>query len=424
MTILDNQRVEKRSGHRKNRSRLNNRSAGSNSDFMGLFDQHPVYKKKKRKNASGKQKEKSASKRQVHDERRSGGSEKPTVKLVLSTLATITFIAVTVVFAYTVLNWANLDIKTPKIYAFQLPENEEAGEQIIDYATLGSTSFLSPDEKATDGNAANTSSANSGDPKTRLTNEKESNHHGLLVTFEWREYIVKKGDVVSKIAENFNVSIGAIIASNEITNVRRIPEGKALRIPNIDGIPYKVVRGDNLSTIAHKFNVPLEVILDVNDLKSDVIKTGETLFIPGGRMNDIDLRLSLGDLFLFPLQTRKFITSYYGMRKDPKTGVLQFHAGVDFSANTGTTVMASMDGEVSVIGENWLYGKYIILSHPNGYKTLYGHLNAYSVKAVEKVTRCRKIAESGNTGYSTGPHLHFGIYDRNNKLINPLDLLN
>jgi len=86
--------------------------------------------------------------------------------------------------------------------------------------------------------------------------------------------------------------------------------------------------------------------------------------------------------------------------------------------------MASMEGVVSVINDNWLYGKHIILSHPNGYKTLYAHLNSVSVKLGDNVARGRKIGEAGNTGYSTGSHLHFSIYDKNGKLINPLDLLN
>ncbi|MDR2730738.1 MAG: M23 family metallopeptidase, partial [Treponema sp.] len=82
------------------------------------------------------------------------------------------------------------------------------------------------------------------------------------------------------------------------------------------------------------------------------------------------------------------------------------------------------DGTVSFTGENWLYGKHIIISHSNGYKTMYGHLNSFSVKQGDRVVRGRKIGESGNTGHSTGPHLHFGIYDKNNKLVNPLELLN
>jgi murein DD-endopeptidase MepM/ murein hydrolase activator NlpD len=86
--------------------------------------------------------------------------------------------------------------------------------------------------------------------------------------------------------------------------------------------------------------------------------------------------------------------------------------------------MASLDGVVSVVGESRLFGRYIILTHSNGYKTLYAHLSSTSVREGDRVTRGRKIGETGNTGYSTGPHLHFAIYDRNNKEVNPLDLLN
>ena len=72
-----------------------------------------------------------------------------------------------------------------------------------------------------------------------------------------------------------------------------------------------------------------------------------------------------------------------------------------------------------------LTGKFIIMSHSNGYKTLYAHLNSFNVKEGDRVARGRKIAESGNTGISTGPHLHFEIMQgRNNRHINPLDLIN
>ncbi|MCL1827543.1 MAG: peptidoglycan DD-metalloendopeptidase family protein, partial [Candidatus Cloacimonetes bacterium] len=201
---------------------------------------------------------------------------------------------------------------------------------------------------------------------------------------------------------------GAIIASNEIRNARNLQEGAVIRIPNIDGIPYQIKNGDSLTKIAASFNVPLEVILDINDIRSDDITTGETIFIPGARMNDIDLRLSLGELFIYPVPSR-FVTSHYGMRKDPISGALTFHTGIDLRANTGTTVMAALDGVVSVVSENWLYGKHIIITHPNGYKTLYGHLNSYAVNQGDRVSRGRKIGEAGNTGYSTGPHLHFGL---------------
>jgi murein DD-endopeptidase MepM/ murein hydrolase activator NlpD len=111
------------------------------------------------------------------------------------------------------------------------------------------------------------------------------------------------------------------------------------------------------------------------------------------------------------------------MRKDPFTGALSFHTGLDIKANTGTPVKAAMDGTVAVVSNNWLYGHHVLISHASGYKTLYAHLSATSVKEGEKVAQGKKIGEVGSTGRSTGPHLHFTVYDKNGKLVNPLDLL-
>jgi len=348
---------------------------------------------------------------QLHDreesprERKSAGFSFP-----VPSLATLAVVAATVIIALAALNWEDFKIKPVEIYAFQPAEDSEAGRHTMQYAATGITGILPVLETPVNEQIL---------PEAVV----EDNPHGSLVTFEWQNYKVKRGDSVSAIAQKFGISVGAIIASNEISNARRLQEGASLRIPNIDGIPYKIKNGDSLSKISASFNVPLEVILDINDIKSDNIRVGETIFIPGARMNDIDLRLSLGELFTYPLH-RNVITSHFGMRKDPKNGNLSFHGGLDLRANTGTTVIAALDGVVSVVSENWLYGKYIIITHSNGYKTLYGHLNAYSVKQGDRVARGRKIGESGNTGYSTGPHLHFGIYDRNNRMINPLELLN
>jgi murein DD-endopeptidase MepM/ murein hydrolase activator NlpD len=333
----------------------------------------------------------------------------------IPSLATIAGI---VVIALAAFNWEDFNFGNFDIYSVRPAEDAEAEQRTIQYAATGISDVINKLGAAVEIPAEN--GVSEGNAKT---NNRNDNPHGSLVTFEWQQYKVKKGDSVSVIAKKFDVSVGAIIASNNITNARKLQEGAVLKIPNIDGIPYQIQKGDNLSKISASFNVPLDVILDVNDIKSDNIKIGETLFIPGARMNDIDLRLSLGETFMYPLHN-KFITSVYGMRKDPISGSLSFHSGIDFRANTGTPVLASLDGVVSFTGENWLYGKHVIISHSNGYKTMYAHLNAFSVKQGDRIVRGRKIAESGNTGHSTGPHLHFGIYDKNNKLINPMELLN
>jgi len=398
--IIEKQRIAKR---RRISAKPTNRSAGFSSGFMNQFSQKPVQIRKK----SPKKREEPKKSSKTSKTRTTGTG----FSFPIPSAAGLAVIAGTLVIALAALNLDGIDIRIPDIYAFQPAEDDAVERRIIQYAEFGIPGILT-ERIDIPGNQ---------DRPAVLENE---NPHGMLVAFEWQQYRVQRGDSVSGIAQRHGVSVGAVIASNNIRNARRLQEGAVLRIPNIDGIPYQIQRGDNLSKISASFNVPLEVILDVNDIRSDNITVGETLFIPGARMNDIDLRLSLGELFMFPLQSGRHITSHFGMRKDPKTGVLQFHAGVDFRANTGTTVMAALDGVVSVVGENWLYGKYIIMSHSNGYKTLYGHLNTHSVRQGDRVARGRKIGEVGNTGYSTGPHLHFGIYDRNNKLVNPLELIN
>ncbi|MDR1279111.1 MAG: M23 family metallopeptidase [Treponema sp.] len=243
----------------------------------------------------------------------------------------------------------------------------------------------------------------------------------LMEAFSWSSYRVKKGDSVSKIAAAHSISIDAIIASNNISNARRLREGETLRLPNMDGIPYTVKKGDSLSKISASLGVPLEAILDANDIQSDTISQGAVLFIPGARMRSEDLKLALGELFIYPIRGR--LTSPYGWRNDPISGVRRFHAAMDLASGIGTPVKAAMDGRVSAAGVNSTYGKFIILSHSGGYQTMYAHLNAFSVKQGDYVEQGVKIGEVGNTGYSTGPHLHFAVY-KNGKAVNPLDLLN
>jgi murein DD-endopeptidase MepM/ murein hydrolase activator NlpD len=243
----------------------------------------------------------------------------------------------------------------------------------------------------------------------------------MTETFAWQDYKVKKGDSVSKIAAAFSVSMDAIISSNGITNARSLREGETLRIPNMDGIPYVVKSGDSLTKISQSMGVPLEAILDANDIQSDAINAGTTLFIPGARMNKDDLALALGELFIYPLKGSR-LSSPFGWRNDPFTGERRHHAAIDLSAPQGTVVWAAMDGKVSALGYDRTYGNFIILTHAGGYQTMYAHLYSTSVKKGDTVSKGKQIGTVGNTGYSTGPHLHFAVF-KNSRAVNPLDYL-
>jgi murein DD-endopeptidase MepM/ murein hydrolase activator NlpD len=242
----------------------------------------------------------------------------------------------------------------------------------------------------------------------------------LMETFSWSPYKVKRGDSVSRIAVNHGISMDAVIACNNITNARRLREGEILRIPNMDGVPYTVKKGDSLSKISSSLKVPLEAILDANDIQSDDISQGTVLFIPGARMKYEELKLALGEFFIYPIRGR--LTSPYGWRNDPISGVRRYHAAIDLASPTGTVVKAAMDGRVSTTGFNATYGNYIIVTHGSGFQTMYAHLSVISVNKNDAVNQGAKIGEVGNTGYSTGSHLHFAVF-KNGKAVNPLDYL-
>ncbi len=105
------------------------------------------------------------------------------------------------------------------------------------------------------------------------------------------------------------------------------------------------------------------------------------------------------------------ISSTYGMRKNPIYGYEAFHKGLDFAAPKNTPILASGSGTVELAGWFDIYGNCIMLRHSNGYKTLYGHLNAYG-KGIRKGVRVKQgqvIGYVGSTGMSTGPHLHYEV---------------
>lgn len=116
----------------------------------------------------------------------------------------------------------------------------------------------------------------------------------------------------------------------------------------------------------------------------------------------------------------KHMASGYGWRIDPVYGVNKFHAGMDFSAPTGTEIYATGKGVIEKIEfSSSGYGNMIVINHDYGYKTLYAHLSAFKVKRGDKVSRGQLIGYVGNTGKSVGPHLHYEVIVKGEK-VNPV----
>ena len=103
------------------------------------------------------------------------------------------------------------------------------------------------------------------------------------------------------------------------------------------------------------------------------------------------------------------MSSGFGKRARPTKGASTYHKGVDWATPVGTTVLASSAGTVTRAGWGSGYGYCVYIQHPDGRSTRYGHLSKVLVKAGQTVSQGQKIALSGNTGVSTGPHLHFEI---------------
>lgn len=129
-------------------------------------------------------------------------------------------------------------------------------------------------------------------------------------------------------------------------------------------------------------------------------------------------RVPLGE----PLTGHPTITSQYGRRKHPVTGRVSMHKGVDFRAPLGTDVFSPASGTVASVWTDNTCGNGIRITHSDGFETVYCHLSRQMVSAGDTVAAGCRIGQSGNTGRSTGPHLHYGI-KHNGTYINPNELI-
>jgi murein DD-endopeptidase MepM/ murein hydrolase activator NlpD len=136
-----------------------------------------------------------------------------------------------------------------------------------------------------------------------------------------------------------------------------------------------------------------------------------------GRVDYSPYEFSDTGTFIWPVPRSKKVSSYFGNRRG------RHHDGVDIPAITGTHIVASAEGVVTVAGKMRGYGNIVIIKHSNGYHTVYAHNSKHFVKKGQKVSQGEVIANVGSSGRSSGPHLHFEIR-RKNKVRDPAMYLN
>jgi len=136
--------------------------------------------------------------------------------------------------------------------------------------------------------------------------------------------------------------------------------------------------------------------------------------------------LDLNKLRAFPTGTPLAggfrLSSEFGMRTDPFTGLPGRHDGLDFTSTIGAPILATADGRVTRSGWEDSYGNVIEITHDQGFVTRYAHISTRRVNVEQRVKRGDRIADVGSTGRSTGPHLHYEVY-YNGRVINPLEVL-
>lgn len=246
--------------------------------------------------------------------------------------------------------------------------------------------------------------------------DHDSDENGEIINDQISVYVVRDGDTIANIARMFGVTENTIRWANDLSAKTSLKKDQQLIILPISGVKYTVKKGDSLQSIANSFKSDKSEILSYNNLTNEAgLKAGEEIIIPNGEITTTvrtnstktgSVKSGSGSTgtgsgyFIRPLNGGKRTQGIHG------------HNGVDIGSSLGTTIRAAAGGKVIIAkGSGWNggYGNYVVISHANGMQTLYAHLNSVSVSAGQTVSQGNTIGTMGNTGQSTGVHLHFEV---------------
>jgi murein DD-endopeptidase MepM/ murein hydrolase activator NlpD len=220
------------------------------------------------------------------------------------------------------------------------------------------------------------------------------------------QYTVQQGQDLFFLAARCNIPYSALASLNRLNSPTALEAGKTILLPSCPGIfvPADVESDLERIILAARQNNEMSI-----ELKINISGRQETyLFIPGADFTPTERAFFLHSGFRFPLRSFR-LTSPYGIREDPFTGHISMHRGIDLAAPEGTEVFAAADGVVTAIGDDPIYGIYIIITHSNNWTSLYGHLQRVETVLRSQVKSGTLIGRVGSTGQSTGPHLHFEL---------------
>ena len=271
-------------------------------------------------------------------------------------------------------------------------------------------------------------------------------------------YKIKKKDTIPAIAKRYGVKQDTILINNKDALNNKLKIGDAITFPSIDGLYYKLEKNDTLAKIAKKYGISVVDIVDYNNINPKKLKAGSTIFLKGvtlQKYKDVEGRLIAaqqakedkkknknkekpekppkgakgsappppptpqddddggrsaaysGAGFAYPVRYAG-VSSPFGNRFHPVLKRYILHTGVDLVAKY-VPLRAAKSGVVTFAGNMSGYGKIIIIRHDNGYETRYAHLSVISTNVGEYVNQGDLIGKTGNSGRTTGAHLHFEI---------------
>jgi murein DD-endopeptidase MepM/ murein hydrolase activator NlpD len=249
------------------------------------------------------------------------------------------------------------------------------------------------------------------------------------------EYAIKNGDTLWNVANAFDLDVNSLFGCNKLSESDILKVGSVIRIPNQDGIFVTVKSGQTIGGLAKQYGIFTEAIISANEIKDGAaLAQGKEIFLPGAKVSiSAETSVAKGSVtrnvkekvtakrgFGWPVVGK--ISSSYGWRRDPVRGGRDFHTGLDIRAPRGRPIVAAAAGRI--VHSGWMggYGRSIVISHPGGTTTLYGHASKLLVGVGTNVKRGQRIALVGSTGRSTGNHLHFEVRQKGRPM-NPLKFI-